>query len=764
MMSHKRSKKISKYSYRFTLDTIPNPIFEVDENQVIILANKEALKKWPQIVEGGSFSYEILTCEREKPENCVIEKTFTSKCPQSSEITSKTGEIFEIKTNYVIEKNSPKVVVHIQDIFERKKVEEALSNQLPVGIYRTSRQGKILYANPALASILGFDSVEELKQVRATDLFNDKQEREERMKEWQSSNNAATSEICLRTKDGEKIWVRDTCKVIFREDGEIAYFDGIIENITKRKEAEEALAYEKYLLDTMIDNVTDAIYFKDSQSRFIRVSKTLAKRAGLDNPSQMMGKTDFDIFTDEHARPAFEDEQEVMRTGCPIFREEKETWLDGHETWVSTVKMPMRDKKGRIIGTFGISRDITERKQAEKEMKRAKEAAEDASRAKSEFLANMSHEIRTPLNGIIGMIDLLLDTELTEEQRDFAGMVRKSADMLLEIVTDILDFSKIEAGKLEPDYVDFDLRTIIADINNILGIKTRAKKLELDCRLAPGLPLFFFGDYGRLKQVLTNLVDNAVKFTHRGKVELDVSLDKEEADDWVVLRFVVKDTGIGIPANRLGSLFHSFTQVDGSHTRKFGGTGLGLTISKQLVEMMGGQIGVESREGEGSTFWFTVRLKKQGAGNGKAEKAVNSRAVQRILKDAAQEGSEKSRILLAEDNLINRKLVVRLVQKLGYRIDAVTTGLQALKKIKSTPYDLVLMDIQMPELDGIEATRRIRSIKRGATNPDVPVIALTAHAIKGDRERCLKAGMDDYIAKPFNRVKLSEVIAHWLAR
>lgn len=610
-MKQKVINNVSAYSYRFILDTIPNPIFEVDKDLVIIMANKEAFKRWPAIVEGKSNSYEILTCSKDKPEICVIEKTFESKCPLSSDIRSNAGEVFEVKTNYIEEKGTGKVIVHVQGIFERQKVEDALTDQLPVGVYRTTKDGKILYANPALADILGYDSVEKIKKLSVDDLYYDKQERGKMMVEWEKSKDAVSTEISLRTMDGRRIWVRDTCRVNFSEDGELTHFDGIMENITARKKAEEALAYEKYLLDTMMNNTPDAIYFKDSKSRFLRVSKQTSERIGAKSPSELIGKSDFDIFTGEHARPAFEDEQEVMRTGRPVIKEEKETWLNGHTTWVSTIKLPMRDEKGQINGTFGISRDITERVLAEKELRQAKEAAEAASRAKSEFLANMSHEIRTPMNGVIGMIDLLLDTELTGEQREYGEMAGKSAGLLLEIIDDILDFSRIEAGKIELDETTFDLNSLMNDIEKTLGIKARRKNLDLEFRIGPARSFPVFGDPGRLRQVLANLVDNAIKFTRQGKISVDAVLVKEEADGRVVLGFAVKDTGIGIPANRMDCLFQAFTQVDGSNTRDFGGAGLGLAISKQLVNMMGGHISAASEEGKGSIFRFTVCLKKQ---------------------------------------------------------------------------------------------------------------------------------------------------------
>ena len=290
--------------------------------------------------------------------------------------------------------------------------------------------------------------------------------------------------------------------------------DGVLTDLTDRKIAEEALAQERRLLETLMNNLPDAIYFKDRESRFLAINVGLARRHGLVNPSDAVGKSDFDYFTREHAEQAFRDEQQVIATGKPIVNvEEKETWLDGSVTWASTTKMPLRDPQGRIVGTFGVSRDVTERKKAQEELQKAKEAAEGANRAKSEFLANMSHEIRTPMNGILGMTELALDTHLTREQREYLTMVKASAESLLGIINDILDFSKIEARKLHLDTVDFPLRPLLDEIMKTLALRAQQKGLELACRVDPEAPESVCGDPGRLRQILVNLVGNAIKFT-----------------------------------------------------------------------------------------------------------------------------------------------------------------------------------------------------------------------------------------------------------
>jgi signal transduction histidine kinase/DNA-binding response OmpR family regulator len=414
----------------------------------------------------------------------------------------------------------------------------------------------------------------------------------------------------------------------------------------------------------------------------------------------------------------------------------------------------------RFSSAFATVKKLSVELIAKKDLEAAKDAAEGASRAKSQFLANMSHEIRTPMNGVMGMLDLLAETELTARQRRFAETARSSGQSLLRIINDILDFSKIEAGRLELESVAFDLREAVRETVALFAGKTHSKGLEIACHVDPQVPAGLLGDPMRLRQILANLIGNAVKFTEQGEVAVRVRCAQEDRDE-VLLRFEVSDTGIGIPPEHQEHLFQAFSQADGSTTRRFGGTGLGLAICRQLAQMMRGEIGLESEPGKGSTFWFTARLAKAAA----LSRSCRQEPRRRVEPPVPQKALG-ARILLAEDNPVNQEVALGMLENLGCTAELAASGLEAVEAALRAGFDLILMDCQMPGMDGYEATQRIREHEQaaGGKKEPTPIIALTAHAMQGDREKCIAAGMDDYLSKPFSQEQLLEVFERWLPR
>ena len=787
------------------------------------------------------------------------------------------------------------------------EITEKIIDNIPIGMVIVGKDKEIQRINKAALAMTGYDTKEEIVgqschksicpakkgQCPITDL----------------GQIVDQSEKTIMRKDGRQVPVYKTALPL-----EIDCHDVIIEafmDITILKEAENALLESRERLRIVMETIVDPVVVYDDQGKVTYLNQAFTRVFGW-SFDELLGQR-IDFVPDEEM-------PETQKAIAKVFQGERVSGFETRRRTKNSTTVAVRigaallmDTQGKPNGIVVNFQDITQEKEAQdklshmnQELNKAIEQAnmmarraEIANTAKSEFLANMSHEIRTPLNGVIGMTGLLLDTNLTNDQRHYANIVRNSGESLLTVINDILDFSKIEAGKLEMETIDFDLRSMLDNFASMMSLRIQKKNLEFLCAASPDVPALIQGDPGRLRQILTNLVGNAVKFTGKGEISVRAYLEKETEKD-ITLLFSIKDTGIGIPKEKHDTLFESFTQADSSTTREFGGTGLGLTISKKLCEMMGGKIGLKSEVDKGSEFWFTARFKKQeepaypvipvqrpdmkghhilvvddnetnreillgqldswglrvkaavdgpdalhefyqadndkdlfqiaildmqmpgmdGLTLGKIiksddklksvhlvmmtsmgqvgdakrfEKAgfaaylikpvghsdlfgclstiISGNAkpqVERpiITRHTVRELQRKNiRILLAEDNITNQQVATGILKKFGFvGVTTVLNGAQAVKELVASVYDLVLMDIQMPEMDGHEATRQIRKIESESGKKRIPVIAMTAHAMKKDRDKCIAAGMDDYVSKPVDAKALLEALERWLPK
>jgi PAS domain S-box-containing protein len=657
-------------------------------------------------------------------------------------------------------------VVHVEDISERKRAEEAaresedrfrlVSDSCPMPMWVTGPQGETQFINRAYQEFCGTTCEEVLDGkwqalVHPDDVPEYVQTFQRAVQEHQAFN----AEARVRRADGEWRWIAVYAEPRFSPGGEFLGHVGVCPDITERKQAEQAIRGSEEKFRQLAENIREVFWMMTpAADEILYVSPAYEGVWGRTCESLYKSPMDWaeaiepDDREKAHATFARQIRGERVDSEYRIFTP------GGQQKWIRDRAFPILDRAGELVRVVGIAEEITEQKRYERELIQAREGADAANRAKSRFLANMSHEIRTPMNGVLGMVQLLLETDLTPEQRRYAYVAQNSGQALLVLIDGILDLARIEARKISLENLDFKLHDTIDSVVQLLRGQAKAKGLDFQSRVSPGTPQLLRGDAHRLGQVITNLVGNAIKFTETGRITLEAALENQ-SDTMAIVRFTVADTGIGIGADQAERLFSPFVQADASTTRKYGGTGLGLAICKQLVELMGGAIGVNSQQGEGSTFWFTAAFELASPGR---LQPVSEPAQERSGTARRTNPSlHKVRILVAEDNAINREVALAQLRKLGCDAGAVTNGAEAVEAVRRGEYHLVLMDCQMPVMDGFEATRCIRSI-----NPRFPIIAMTANAMPSDRERCLHEGMNDYLSKPVNLDRLADTLARWL--
>jgi len=769
---------------------------------------------------------------------------------------------------------------------QAERAYRALVERVPVGVYSVTSDGEFLLANPALRKMLGYASEEELAQGNLERDHVNRQQRLVFKHVLEERGEIRAFESTWRRRDGNLIHVSQNATVTRKENGRIISYEGIVEDITERKRAQEEVRETRERYRQLVENANDIIYRCDAHGHFTYVNPTVRKILGY-TEEELIGKHFTELVAPDHKEVVEAFYRLQFQTKIPnTYYEFPVLARNGDVLWMGQNVQTIVTGQW-ILGFQAVTRDVSERRRMEMELAQARDAALASARLKSEFLANMSHEIRTPMNGVIGMVDILLATRLSGEQRECALTIRSSAEALLTLVDDILDLSKIEAGKLTIKTANFDLDELIDGITDIFAERATAKGLKFRAVIYPDVYRHLHGDAMRLRQVLLNLVGNAVKFTEAGEVSLSVMREKESGEK-MELWFLVNDTGIGIDSADQDRLFNPFVQADGSTTRKYGGTGLGLAISKQLVDMMGGRIGVASSPGEGSTFWFTAAFAKDlgadvtrrtpltgirallldsnemnrlvlrrhlSSSSVSVTEAASAEAGNDALRVAATEGQpfdvivlemqlsgtdgitvarsihadplirktpivlvtaigkrksdldffksegidtfvmkpvrraqlaaaiaqvvtvpvgvedshrpseetpqkEKPRILVVEDNVVNQKVAIGQLRHLGYEAEVVGSGAEAIDAIRRRSYDLILLDCQMPDIDGYDVARSIRMM--GSETRRIPIVAMTAHVMEGEREKCLAAGMDDYLAKPVSTQRLSTVLVRWL--
>lgn len=714
-----------------TLGYAPGEVISAQNPMSLFFRNQQGVERaWEKTMAAdGSFNeYEM----RSKSGKLLTQRWSSNRMAN--------GDIFLIGYDVTPEREIAEQLRCSEELYQ-KMIEAS-----PDTILITLPSGEITFASKRLAILLG---LADARLAIGHDVFEYVVNKEEGRAIWQAmlEKPQGPKEFVCRKKDGSEIVVETNGEALRRSNGEAYGCVLIVREITERKAAQEKLLYAEAQFRTLFVEHNAIMYLVDIETLLVIMGNKAAEEFYGYREMQGLSLMQLSALTletvQERVTECRMNGRLQLKTQHRLANGERKD-MKGQLT---ITRLPGYERPLLVV----VLEDVTEQLRLERQLVVAKEHAEAANRAKSEFLANMSHEIRTPMNGILGMAELLNDTELDAQQKDQVEIILSSAESLLTILNDILDFSKIEAGKLEMEETVFDLKSLLERTLALMAVKVREKGLMLDFEFDERIPQLLVGDPVRLRQIILNLVGNAIKFTHQGGVKVGCELRKSDENE-VILRFMVRDSGIGIPQNRMDRLFRGFSQVDASTTRRYGGTGLGLVIAKQLVEMMGGDIGVESVAGKGSTFYFTVTL---GCSDAEGREGDPGKMQEKSAK-------LQGRILLVEDNVLNQKVVRGMLARQELEIEVAESGEGALAELARKEYDLVLMDIQMPGMDGYATCNAIRNGEIGQNKRRLPIVAMTANAMLGDRERCLEAGMNDYLSKPVNRQLLLQVLQRFL--
>jgi len=700
-----------------------------------------------------------------------------------STASEQTAEIILKRKNncYFWAKMSFKMVNHpdkgqqilctLLDITREKQIEMNLIHtnrkyniaveQSPLSIMITDISGRIEYVNKRFTSITGYSAKEVIGKNpnflssgnQTSSFYKNMWDRLLAGKEWYG-------ELCNKKKSGDIYWEQASISPVKNEEGVIANFVAVKEDITLKKIMENSLKNQNKFLQDLINTIPLPVFYTDIYGTVIGYNQCFANYSGLDDIQIKRSKISEILFTDSEKHTnlvkRYQEQEAIIMSQEIIFQHS-----DGTNRNIMLKLASSNHAQKELSGLIGAMLDITEHRSLQQDLVNTIEKvnilaqkAEIASKAKSQFLANMSHEIRTPMNAIMGMLDILFSfTELDGEQKEYIQTAKESAQNLLTVIDDILDFSKIEAQKLTLIETAFDMHQLLHSFRKAMNIHAKAKELRLELDIHPDVPQHVKGDPDRIRQILTNIVGNAIKFTDQGQVSMHVSLlENDNRDNNILISFRIVDSGVGIPEADFEKIFDSFSQSDGSLTRKYEGTGLGLAISKQLCELMGGTVSVKSKPGVGSEFTFTIQLLSATSSKVEGEQPKNAHP------KATSDSNKISKVLLVEDIETNRMVGTLYLNNLGYSVTVANNGEAAIEKMKKDMFDVVFLDIEMPGLNGFETTQKIRDGLAGEQNKNIYIIALTAHALSGYREKCLNASMNDYISKPVSKEKLQQVL------